>query len=219
MNLVAIAPPFLDLAFVRGVMVGFALAAPMGPVAVLCIRRALARGRLQAFVAGLGAALADMAFGAVAGLGITVISAFILDNEMIIGLFGGMLVLALGLNTYRTPVAIADGNIVVKSLRRDFVAAFTMAMTNPATMIAAAGVFAAFGPVDIHTAPVTAFLLVTGVFAGSGLWWLILALVVTTLRDRFVTKGLLWLNRISGGVIALSGAIVLAAMAIKMLSR
>lgn len=211
-------PDFFDLAFVRGIIVGFALAAPMGPVAALCVRRALARGYFQAVVVGLGAALADMAFGAVAGLGLTVISAFVLNYEMVIGLFGGILVLALGISTYRAPVLMHDGAVVVKSLRRDVVAAFSMAITNPATMIAAAGVFAAFGPVDAYAAPVTAFWLVLGVFVGSALWWLILAGVVMTLRGRFIKGGLPWLNRISGSIIALSGVLVLAVTVIKLLS-
>jgi len=209
-------PSFLDFAFVRGCVVGFALAAPIGPVAVLCIRRALARGWTQAVIAGLGAALADMAFGAVAGLGITVISAFVLDYQVVIGLVGGLLVLALGITTYRAPVMMNNGAVAVKSLRRDFVAAFSMAITNPATMIAAAGVFAAFGPID-YAAPVTAFWLVVGVFAGSALWWIILAGAVTIMRGRFVKSGLPWLNRISGSIIAFSGVLVLAATALSLL--
>ena len=211
-------PAFFDIAFVRGAIVGFALAAPMGPVAVLCIRRALARGSVQAFIAGLGAALADMAFGAVAGLGLTVISAFVLDYQMLIGLVGGVMVLALGISTYRTPVLLNEGAVVVKSLRRDFAAAFTMAITNPATMIAAAGVFAAFGPVDMATAPSTAFWLVLGVFAGSAAWWLILAAAATTMRGRFIKSGLPWLNRISGSIIALSGAAVLTLTVVRLLN-
>lgn len=207
----ALLPAIFNLAFVRGIAVGFALAAPVGPVAVLCIRRALARGYLQAFSAGLGAALADMAFGAVAGLGLTVISKFVLDNEIIIGLLGGTLVLAMGITTYRAPVLVTEGEIAVKSLRRDFAASFTMAITNPATMIAAAGVFAAFGGVDMYTEPARAFWLVVGVFAGSALWWMILAGAVSTLRGRFVRGGLPWLNRISGSIIAASGLVVLAA--------
>ncbi len=208
---------FLDLAFVRGIIVGFALAAPMGPVAVLCIRRALARGRVQSFVAGLGAAVADMIFGAVAGLGITVISTFVLHYEMAIGLFGGILVLAMGITTYRTPIVMTDGTVEVKSLRRDFIAAFTMAITNPATMLAAAGVFAAFGPVDMVKESARAFWLVVGVFTGSAIWWLTLSGAAATLRGLFIAKGLPWLNKISGTIIALSGVIVLVVTVMKAL--
>jgi len=203
-------PAFLDLAFSRGFAAGFALAAPIGPVAVLCIRRALTCGRTQAFIAGLGAAFADMIFGAIAGLGISAISGFVLDYEMIIGLFGGLIVVALGFVTYRTPVIVTEGRIQTKSLRRDFATAFTMAITNPATMIAAAGVFAAFAPVDMYTETARAVWLVTGVFAGSAAWWLILALFVGSHRARLIKTGLQWLNKISGSIILVSGVLILA---------
>ncbi len=198
----------LDLAFVRGMIVGFALAAPVGPVAVMCIRRAMTCGFFKSVVTGLGAALADMTFGAVAGLGLTVISTFVLDNELIIGLVGGALVVTLGLVTYRAPVVITNGAVVVKSLHRDFAAAFMMAITNPATMIAAVGVFAAFGGVDVYQEPVTALWLVVGVFLGSTLWWVILAGAVTVLRRPLVNSGMPWLNKISGSIIAVSGAVL-----------
>src|SRR5882762_6646179 len=98
-----------DVAFIRGGIAGFALAAPLGPVAILCIRRALARGQIEAVLAGLGAAVADTIFGAVAGLGITFISHFVIAHEVIIGLLGGGIVLGVGLITYRTPVCHITG--------------------------------------------------------------------------------------------------------------
>src|SRR5438874_6816364 len=100
----AMALPLTDLAYVRGLAAGFALAAPLGPVAVLCIRRALALGRTQCALAGIGAALADTIFGAVAGLGITFISDFVVAHEYLIGFLGGAIVLTVGIITYRTPV-------------------------------------------------------------------------------------------------------------------
>ncbi len=213
----SILPSMFSLAFVRGMAVGFALAAPVGPVAVLCIRRAMTCGFFKAFVTGLGAALADMIFGAVAGLGLTVISTFVLDNERVIGLVGGAFVVAMGISTYRAPVKLTNGAVVVKSLHRDFMAAFMMAITNPATMIAAAGVFAALGGVDVYTAPVTALWLVIGVFLGSAAWWVILAGVSSVLRGRFVDSGMPWLNKISGSIIAASGAVLFVTTLLKVL--
>jgi threonine/homoserine/homoserine lactone efflux protein len=139
-----------DFALVRVFIAGFALAAPVGPVSVLCTRRALSVGRLRAFIAGLGAAVADMIFGAVAGLGI-----------------GGIIVLTVGIGTLRTAVAKADGNAAPSFISRDLAATFSMAITNPATMIAAAGLFATFAPVDMYTEPMTAAMLVAGVFIGG----------------------------------------------------
>ncbi len=219
MDLGAATPFFMNLAFVRGAVVGFALAAPIGPVAVLCIRRALARGLFQALVVGLGAALADAAFGAAAGLGITVVATFVREYETVIGTAGGLLVLVLGVTTYRAPVVVSGCAVAVNNLGRDFAAAFSMAITNPATMIAAVGLFAAFGPIDIGVALKAALWLILGVFAGSAVWWLILAGVVSRLRERFIASGLPWLNRVSGSVIALSGFLVLATLAMKVLNQ
>jgi threonine/homoserine/homoserine lactone efflux protein len=202
--------PFLQLAIVRGLVAGFALAAPMGPVAMLCVRRTLVKGRLQAFMAGLGAALADMLFGAAAGLGITAVNAFVFSHEDTIGLIGGAIVLVIGIATYRAPIKVANGGAEAQTLRRDFVASFTMAITNPTTMGAAAGLFAAFGPVNAKLNPGTAFWLVFGVLAGSALWWLTLVSIAGVMREGFLRHGLSKLNKISGAIITLSGVVVLA---------
>jgi threonine/homoserine/homoserine lactone efflux protein len=204
-----------DFAFVRGLVAGFALAAPVGPVAVLCIRRAISVGRLRAFIAGLGAAVADMIFGAVAGLGISAVTTFVLDHEIAIGFTGGFIVFAVGVGTFRTPVARAGGNTVQESIRGDFVVTFSLAITNPATMIAAAGIFAVFAPIDMYTAPTTASMLVVGVLVGSAVWWLILSGLAGTFREAFLERGLPHLNHISGAIIALSGAGVLIAVVTK----
>jgi threonine/homoserine/homoserine lactone efflux protein len=202
-----------DIAFLRGLIAGIALAAPLGPVAILCIRRGLARGQIEGFLAGLGAALADTIFGAVAGLGVTFIFNLVIAYETLIGLIGGVILLAVGVLTYRTPVCPITGEIQVQSLRRDAVTAFTMAITNPATMLGAAGIFAVFGPINIQEEPVKAFWLVAGLFAGSGGWWLVLSALTGIFRERFIDGGLLRLNKISGAIITASGAVVLTLVA------
>jgi threonine/homoserine/homoserine lactone efflux protein len=202
--------PITDVAFIRGLIAGVALAAPLGPVAVLCIRRGLARGRTQCFLAGLGAAVADAIFGSIAGLGITYISSLVMEYESLIGIVGGVVLLIVGTGTYRTPVSHITGEIQVQELWRDIMAAFTMAITNPATMLGAAAIFAVFGPIDLHTQPIKAFWLVAGVFGGSAGWWLILSQAVGTFRQRFVEGGLPRLNKICGIIIAACGAAVLA---------
>src|SRR5438477_12952384 len=118
--------PITDVAYVRGIIAGFALAAPLGPVAVLCIRRALALGSTQCALAGIGAAAADTVFGAVAGLGITFVSDFVIAHESLIGILGGAIVLGSGIATFRTPVCPVTGEVQVQSLRRDMLTAFTM---------------------------------------------------------------------------------------------
>jgi threonine/homoserine/homoserine lactone efflux protein len=208
----------LDVAFMRGLIAGFALAAPVGPVAMLCVRRALTRGRIQAFIAGLGAATADMIFGAIAGLGITVVNVFVEDHQTAIGIIGGIVVLTIGLATYRSPIAATNAGVNAQSLRRDVAAAFSMAITNPATMGAAAGLFAAFGPINMKATPTDAAWLVLGVFGGSALWWFLLVSTVGSMRGGILARGLSQLNRISGTVIAASGVAVLAIVILRALA-
>lgn len=217
MNLPGMNFEILQVAFIRGLVAGFALAAPMGPVAMLCVRRTLTRGRVQALVAGTGAAAADMIFGAVAGLGVTVVNTFVTDYQTVIGAIGGVIVLVMGVLTYRSPIVI-DGVVRVQSLRRDVAAAFTMAITNPATMGAAAGLFAAFGVIDAKLDPSRAFWLVAGVFAGSMLWWVILVGCVGFIREGFLRRGLTRLNKVFGAIIAVCGVAVLTAVAIRVFS-
>ncbi len=207
----------LQVAFIRGLVAGFALAAPMGPVAMLCVRRTLAKGRLQALATGTGAAVADMIFGAAAGLGITAVSTFVTAHQIIIGALGGLIVVMMGVLTYRAPIVFADGEVRVQSLGRDVAAAFTMAVTNPATMGAAAGLFAAFGVIDAAIDPSRAFWLVAGVFAGSMVWWIVLVGAVGFIREGFLRRGLARLNKIFGAIIAASGIAVLAAVAVRAL--
>jgi len=206
--------PAADIPLLRGVIAGFALAAPIGPVGVMCIRRALIEGRLNAFLAGLGAALADTIFGAVAGLGITVISGFVAAHAAAFALVGGLIVLGLGLVTLYAPAVPVHDMPKLRSVKHDFALAFTTAITNPATMIAAAGVFTAYGPIDPFVKPIDAVALVGGVFAGSAGWWLLLASLAAAFKQRFVNRGLKWLNRISGTMLVVFAAVVLAGVAL-----
>jgi threonine/homoserine/homoserine lactone efflux protein len=198
-----------DIAGLRGLLAGFALAAPLGPVAVLCIRRGITKGWLEGFLAGLGAAVADTIFGSIAGLGMTFIIGVVVAYETAIGLVGGLIVLIVGVLTYRMPVCEITGTTKLESLRRDALTAFSMGITNPATMLGAVGIFAAFGQINYHVDPGKAAWLVAGVFAGSTLWWASLATIVSTLKAQMLTASLRRLNHISGGLITLSGAAVL----------
>jgi threonine/homoserine/homoserine lactone efflux protein len=198
-----------DIAVLRGFLAGFALAAPLGPVAVLCIRRVIAKGRVEGFLTGLGAAVADTTFGAVAGLGMTYIIGIVKAYETAIGLVGGAIVLIVGILAFRAPVSEITSASGSETLRRDALSAFTMGITNPATMLGAVGIFAAFGRIDYHTHPIRAFWLVAGVFSGSATWWVVLAMIAGKLKAEGLTPGLRRLNHLSGGIITVSGVAVL----------
>ncbi len=204
--------------FLRGLAIGFALAAPLGPVGLLCIRRALAVGRSAAFVAGLGAAAADTLFGAVAGLGLTMISSFLLSHQASIRLFGGSFLLFVGL---RACLSRLDEGVPLSgggTLLRDFFATFLLTLSNPATIIAALGVFAALGAIGLDD-PAAASLLILGVFFGSSLWWLILSAAAGAVRSRCTPQRLTLLNRLSGLLLALTGSDILAMLAFSYVVR
>lgn len=200
--------------YLRGLAIGFALAAPVGPVGILCIRRALADGRYAAFIAGLGAAFADTFYGAVAGLGLTVISSFLMDHTIILRLLGGLFLAVLGLRTAIAPPQMDAQPCRGTGLLKDFISTFLITLTNPATILAAMGVFAAVGALDAKSAD-NAGTVIFGVFCGSTLWWLVLSAAAASVRSRFTPEWLRRLNRISGIALVLFGVGILISLGVR----
>lgn len=201
------------LLFLRGLAIGFALAAPVGPVGILCIRRALAQGLSAALIAGLGAALADTIFGAVAGLGLTMISGFVLDHQTVIRLVGGGFLIIVAVRGWHDPDCARAERFKGGGLLKDFLSTFLMSLANPATILAAVGVFAALGAIGLNDAG-AAGILIAGVFFGSTLWWLILSAAAGAVRSRFSPARLTLLNRGSSALIGLIGTTILGTVAV-----
>jgi threonine/homoserine/homoserine lactone efflux protein len=197
------------LLLLRGLAIGFALAAPVGPVGLLCIRRALVDGRHAAFVAGLGAALADTIFGAIAGLGLTMISSFLLNHQTSIRLIGGVFLIVVAVRGWHDRDCAKTGELKGGGLVKDFVSTFLLTLSNPATILAALGVFAALGAIGLDD-PAAASVLILGVFLGSTLWWLLLSAAAGAVRSRFSPQSLRLLNRVSSVVLGLTGSAILA---------
>ncbi len=197
--------------FIRGFLIGLSVAATVGPMAVLCIRRTLADGRLAGLATGLGVATADGCYGAVAGLGLTVVSGALLGVQVWLRLIGGGFLLYLGLKTLLAAPAARPANAPVANLPRAYVSALALTLTNPLTILSFAAIFAGLGAATSGGYK-TAALLVLGVFAGSAAWWVILTSAVTTLRARITTHGLRWVNRVSGAIIFGFGLIALISL-------
>jgi len=198
--------------FLRGLAIGFLLAAPVGPVGILCIRRALSNGRYAAFIAGLGAAFADTFYGAVAGLGLTVVSTFLVSHAAILRLVGGLFLLILGAHTYRHKTCnLPQQPTRGPGLLRDFIATFLITLTNPGTILGAMGVFAAVGALD-NRSQAGSGILILGVFGGSTLWWLILSAGASAVRSRFSPRWLDRLNHASGVVLIVFGVGILGSL-------
>jgi threonine/homoserine/homoserine lactone efflux protein len=199
------------IVFLKGLLIGFAMAIPVGPIGVLCIRKTLSEGHSRGLIVGLGGATADSLYGGVAAFGLKFVSDVIVSEQLWVHLLGGGLLLYLGFRTIRAkrkdPI-LPFGN---KGSWGSFVSAFILALTNPLTMFAFVAVFAAFG-LGARLSFLSAGILVTGVFSGTCLWFFTLGFVATLFRRRLKRGGLVWVNRVSGGLIILSGMIALVSL-------
>jgi threonine/homoserine/homoserine lactone efflux protein len=201
-----------DSLFFRGLVIGFSIAAPVGPIGVLCIRRTLANGQISGLVSGLGAATADALYGCVAGLGLTFISSLLIDQQMWLRLFGGLFLCYLGIKTLLSQPAHQAAQAGGSGLLGSYVSTFLLTVTNPLTILSFAAIFAGLGLANTSRSYSAALVLVAGVFLGSASWWLLLSGGVGLFRDKFSTHGMLWVNRISGVIITVFGIIALGGL-------
>jgi threonine/homoserine/homoserine lactone efflux protein len=192
----------------RGVVCGVIIAAPVGPVNVLCAHRTVTRGWRSGLLSGLGSAAADTIYGAVAAFGISFVIAWLMREEHTIRSYGGILLIGIGIWYYfRQPRALdraTNGN----SEKTDAVSTFFLTLTNPTTVLSFLAVLAVLG-LGRQRAWWLTLLVVAGVFCGSMLWWILLTGVVNRLRDRFDDRALLWMNRVGGLAIGAFGVITL----------
>lgn len=203
----AVSDTFAFLA--KGLVLGFSIAAPVGPIGVLCFRRALEQGFWPAAAGGLGTAAADAAYAAVAAFGITAISTLLLDFQRALAIVGGAALLWLGLRAFRTRPADRAAAAGGRGLAPMFAATFLLTLANPSTILSFAAVFAGLGLVGAMNGGTAAGVLTLGVFAGSMLWWVLLAGTVSALRARVPRSALLWANRSSGLLLGAFGIYVL----------
>jgi threonine/homoserine/homoserine lactone efflux protein len=195
--------------FWKGLIIGFAIAAPVGPIGVLCIRRTLAEGRMAGLLSGLGAATADAMYGCVAGFGLTLVSDFLIDYALWIRVLGGSFLCYLGVKTFLdTPAeqAATPGSRLASA----YGSTVLLTLTNPATILSFVAVFAGLGLASTGQDYASASILVLGVFVGSGLWWLLLSGGVSFLRGQFTPQRLRWINRISGVILIAFGVLALS---------
>ncbi len=194
----------IDL-LLKGLVIGLSIAAPVGPIGVLCIRRTLSDGRIAGLVSGLGAATADAFYGCVAGFGLTFISNFLVRQQFGFRLIGGGFLCYLGVKTFAAKPATNEATVKGNGLIAGYASTFFLTLTNPMTILAFAAVFAGLGLGETEGDYLAAGLLVSGVFLGSALWWLALSTGVAIFRNRFDEQGMQWVNRIAGTIITAFG--------------
>lgn len=197
--------------YLKGLIIGFAMAVPIGPVGIMYIRKTLTEGRARGLIIGFGAATADSLYGSIGAFGLTFVSGVIASQQFWLRLVGGCLLLFLGMRTFR--VKLKDPILPFKTngLLGSYFSTLFVALINPVTIFAFVAVFAAFGlGNDMSITP--AFFLVLGVFSGSFLWFLTLGYIAIYFKKKLDAGGLRWVNRISGALIILSGIIAFVSL-------
>ncbi len=203
----------MDIGFlIRGIIIGFSIAAPVGPIGVLCMRRTLAEGAVCGFVSGLGAATADAMYGCIAGFGLTFLSGALIAQHTWIRLLGGLFLCWLGVKTFLSEPSEGNPLATEPRLAGAFASTFALTLTNPMTILSFGAIFAGLGVGNTGGDYFCAGLLVLGVFLGSALWWFSLSGTVGLVRSRFTHHSLLWVNRIAGAIIGAFGLLAMLSL-------
>ncbi|OGU37461.1 MAG: lysine transporter LysE [Ignavibacteria bacterium GWB2_35_6b] len=195
----------------KGILIGFAMAVPLGPIGIICIRKTLTEGRLRGLIIGLGAATADLLYACIAAFGLTVISDTLNSQRIWIRLIGGALLLFLGIRIFRAQPKDPKLDINSNGMLRSYLTTVFLTLTNPLTIFAFIAVFAALG-IGEGLSYISASFLVAGVFIGSSLWFLVLSSGVTLFRNKLDLVGLRWVNKIAGILIIISGVIAFTSL-------
>jgi len=185
----------------KGLLIGLSIAAPVGPIGVLCIKRNLGHGMAAGLATGLGAATADGFYGAVAGFGLATISGFLMAQQAPLRLVGGVVLLWLGAASFRERPAKEKQVKEGRSLLADYATTVFLTLTNPSTIISFAAVFASVGLAETAGSYGKAASFVAAVFTGSALWWVFLSAAVSLARARVTPGAVRWINRASGLVL------------------
>ncbi len=196
----------------KGLMVGLAVAAPVGPMSVLCMRRCMSDGALAGLLSGLGIAAADAAYAAAAGFGLASVSLLLLDYQFALRAVGGLALIGIALRIFLAAVPSAEKNPNRGALPMAFLSCFLLTLANPTTILSFLAIFAGLGLVEQTQDYGVAGSLVLGVFLGSTLWWVVLSGAIGILRTRLTPATLVLINRLSAAVLLAFGLWALASL-------
>lgn len=195
--------------FGKGLVLGFSVAAPVGPIGILCMDRSLRHGKLSGFATGMGAAAADTVYGAIAAIGIASVMGFLAGYERELRFVGGVLLLIVAWRMYITPPPVfqqrAPGQ--KRPLGRLFTESFVLTISNPMTILGFMAVYAGLGIQASNLKEI--WIVLTGVFLGSAAWWLSLSIGTVLLRQRLTPKFLARFSRGAGVMIGIFGLLAL----------
>lgn len=197
---------------IEGLLIGFVVAVPVGPLGLLCINRALATGALCGLFSGLGVATADALAAGIAALGISLISGFLSEHQTLLRFAGGCFLCYLGMKIYQTKPSRQAPTGDVNGLLGAYATTFLLTFSNPITILSFIAIYAGWQVESLSGHYFAAAVLTLGVFCGSALWWVALFLGLTAFRDRFSLRVLGWVHRVSGALITGFGVVVLLSL-------
>lgn len=184
--------------FLKGWLIGFSVAMPLGPIGIVCLQHTLLRGMLYGIVAGLGVAVADALYGILAGLSVTIISSFLITYQLWLQVAGVVFLWYFGVSFLREQPAKNDTEATKMSLKRVFLTTFALTFSNPMTVLCFVGIYAGLGVCSPEEGLMPVLITASGVLIGSTAWWLLLSGGVTILGRRFNRLPAHWLNRAAG---------------------
>jgi threonine/homoserine/homoserine lactone efflux protein len=197
---------------IEGILIGFVVAVPVGPLGLLCINRALLLGPVTGLVSGLGVATADALAAGIAALGISFVSGFLSDHQIILRLLGGAFLVYLGLCIYQTEPRQQPPPSSVNGLLSAYATTLFLTFSNPVTILSFIAIYAGWHVESMSGRYVSAAILTSGVFIGSSLWWIGLFVGLTAFREKFSLRIVGWIHRVSGALIAGFGLVVLLSL-------
>lgn len=202
--------------YLKGLIIGVAMSAPLGPVAALGIQRALTINRKAAVITGMGAVVADTFYGTVAVFGISFISNFFLQHQISLRILGGIFLIVLGIREYYSDIhpTELENNTSTKNHLQSFTTSLAITMTNPATILGFVAIFALVDVIRPDSGTLISLLLIFGIFSGGVIWWFFLSTMTIRFKNRIEEK-LHEVSQVLGIIIAVLGGISLLSVFIK----
>ncbi|MGZ8463951.1 MAG: LysE family translocator [Candidatus Binatia bacterium] len=197
---------------IQGILIGLAVAVPVGPLGLLCINRSLMLGALAGLASGLGVASADALVAGIAALGISLVSDFLIEQQFLLRLIGGIFLCVLGYRIYRIEPAVKVPTISTNGLLGAYATTFFLTVSNPVTILSFIAIYAGWHVPSLRGHYPAAALLMAGVFIGSALWWVALFAGLTLFRLNISNGFLAMVHRVTGIMIVGFGVVVLLSL-------
>lgn len=190
---------------IKGIVIGFLVSIPLGPIGILVIQRTVNKSRLAGLLSGMGAALSDTLYAVIAGFSLTFLIDFIREHEMIFQAFGALVVLALGIHIFfKNPVTDLRRNKLKGNTHfQDIISSFLVTFSNPLTVFVFLAVFTSSGVAVSMEKPYHSFFVILGIFTGAFIWWFSLSGIVSLVKHKINLRILWWINKTAGILIVL----------------